>query len=171
MGYLRPDAIVRGSISWTSNGKPSGRIDVTVSLPDRFIELDYICNGTPITYRVQLESVPKHFGGCEWYFICPATGKPCRTLYGIGERFLSRSAYPDAMYRSQTESKSTREFLKPFKSYKSLREESNEKQIRKTYKGKLTKRYLRFLDRQVRLLNISDDPELFEMYQQIRTAQ
>lgn len=151
IGYLRPDAIVTGTYSWTRNGKPSGWIDVTGNLPEGYVQLEYHVNGGElISYRVSLEGVPKHFGGEEWYFICPNTGKRCRTLYQIGKYFLSRSAYPSAMYSSQTESKQTRNFLIAFRC---LDLESNFRSMRHArtmYNGKLTKRFCRMLDKQGR---------------------
>ena len=103
-----------------------------------------------IEATAQLESIPKHFGGNEWYFICPATGKRCRTLYGIGKYFLSRSAYPSAMYTSQTESKHTRNFLKAFRSLDLESNFRNMRYSRTMYNGKLTKRFERILDNQTR---------------------
>lgn len=150
MGYLRPGAMVRGPMRWTRSGKPSGSIWLIVSLPEGFVELDYKCGDKPVNYRVQLESIPKHFGGCEWYFICPATNKRCRTLYGIGEYFLSRFAYPSAMYSSQTESKQTRNFLKAFRCLDLRREYLDKRHTRTTYDGNLTKRYRRILNREAR---------------------
>lgn len=151
IGYLRPDAKVTGSYSWTRGGKPSGWIEVIGNLPERFVQLDYRVNGGDlIRYRVQLESIPKHFGGQEWYFICPATGKRCRTLYQIGKYFLSRSAYPYAMYSSQTESKQTRNFLKAFRSLDLESNFRSKRHARTMYKGKLTKRFVRLLDKQGR---------------------
>jgi len=157
LGYLRPGAIVSGSYRWTRGGKPSGWIDVTANLPERFLQLDYRVNGGElISYRVRLESLPKHFGGCEWYFICPATGKRCRNLYGIGEYFLSRFAYPSAMYSKQTESKRTREMLKVFRCIDLQDDYLNKRHARTTYKGHLTKRYRRILDKENRF-----DPNAF----------
>ena len=147
---LRPDAIVGGSYSWTRGGKPSGCISISTNLPDRYIELDYNYGDKPIRYRVRLESIPKHFGGCEWYFICPATGKRCRTLYGIGEYFLSRFEYPSAMYSEQTKSKHWRGFSKFFRYVDLETDYRSKRHARKTYKGKLTKRYRRLLEKESR---------------------
>jgi len=150
LGYLRPNAMVRGSYGWTRGGKPSGSITIAANLSDRYIELDYNYGDKPVSYRVQLESIPKHFGGCEWYFICPATGKRCRTLYGIGELFLSRFAYPSAMYSKQTESKHWRDLSKIFELDALTDEFFSRPYARTTYKGKLTKRYRRMLDKESR---------------------
>ncbi len=145
MGYIRSGSMVRGSIRWTRCGSPSGSISVTVSLPDRYVQLDYNYGDKPISYRVQLESIPKHFGGCEWYFICPATRKRCRTLYGIGEMFLSRFAYPSGMYSAQTESKHSREMLKTFRCLDLRRDFLGRRHARTSYNGNLTRRYRRIL--------------------------
>ncbi len=150
LGFLRHNATVRGSYSWTRRGKPSGSIGITVSLPERYAELDYLSNGKPVNYRVQLERIPAHFGGYNWYFTCPATGKRCRNLYGIGERFLSRFAYPSAMYSKQTESKRSREMLRAWACLDRQREYLNKRHSRTTYNGKLTKRYRRVLDKESR---------------------
>ena len=152
LDYLRPNTIVRGSYSWTRGGTPSGSIYVTTNLPDRYVELEYWYGDKPINYRVRLESIAKHFGGCEWYFICPATSKRCRTLYGIGEMFLSRFAYPSAMYRAQTESKSSRELLRALRCLHIRLDYLSKPHARVGYKGKLTKRLRRILDREERYL-------------------
>ena len=153
LGYLRLNAIVRGSYRWTRGGKPSGWITVSVSWPDRYIDLDYNYGDKPIEYRVRLERIPAHFGGFNWYFICPATGKRCRNLYGIGEYFLSRFAFPFAMYSSQTESKHTREMLQAFRCLDLQSDFLDRRHARTMYKGKLTKRYRRVLNREERNCN------------------
>jgi len=59
LGYLRTNAIVRGLYRWTRGGKPCGWIEVTVNLPERFLQLGYRVNGGDlISYRVRLESLP-----------------------------------------------------------------------------------------------------------------
>jgi hypothetical protein len=30
---------------------------------------------------IELVAMPRHFGGCQWYWICPLTGDRCRVLY------------------------------------------------------------------------------------------
>jgi|CXWL01.1.fsa_nt_gi hypothetical protein len=150
LGFLSPDATIRGSYRWTRGGNPSGAINISVSLLERYAGLDYLSNGKPVNYRVQLERIPAHFGGYNWYFICPATGKRCRTLYGIGGLFLSRFAYPSAMYSTQTESKRYRDFSKMFGVLDLRNEYLNKRHSRTTYKGKLTKRYRRILDKESR---------------------
>lgn len=152
LGFLRPGAITCGPFRWTRGGKPSGSISITANLADRYIELDYRYGEKPILYRVRLESIPKHFGGCEWYFLCPATGKRCKKLYGIGEYFLSRFAYPSAMYSTQIEGKNFRQVIGTFRALDRSKEFSMRRHARTTYKGKLTKRFARMLARTERNL-------------------
>lgn len=146
-GYLRRGATVSGSYSWTRNGNPSGSVFMTVSWSDRYMELDYTSNDKPIKYRVNIKHIPAHFGGYRSYFICPSTGKRCSKLYGIGAYFLSRFAYPCAMYSKQTESKINRCAYRLFERLRATEEFLAKKYSRTTYRGRLTKRYSRLLDR------------------------
>lgn len=151
MGHLRPHCWTRGSLSWSRCGQPSGSVSVVADTDNQFIELSYSSNGKPISYRINLESRPSNLGiGKVWYFICPATGKRCRTLYEHGDYFYSRHAFRDAMYSSQTESRRTRGWLQGMQTL-TLRDDFLNKSYSRThYKGKLTKRYKRILDRENR---------------------
>lgn len=149
LGYLREGSRVKGVISWTRGERSTGSVGITVYMPERYLELDYLCNDKPICYRVRLTTVPSNLGfGDIWYFVCPFTGKRCRMLYGIGDHFYSRYAYRSAMYSSQTESKLLRGLLA---FYHSLDERRFDKRYSRThYKGRPTRRYLKWLDRSER---------------------
>lgn len=151
IGYLRSNAIVSGTYRWTRGGSPSGSINISVNVPDQYADLDYLCDKKPVAYRVKLERIPAHFGGYNWYFICPKTGKRCSTLYGIGGMFLSRFAYPSAMYSKQTESKRTREMYKVFRCIDLRGEYLNKRHTRTTYNGQITKRFRRILDKETQI--------------------
>lgn len=150
IGYFKSNSIVRGTYRWTRGGAPSGSINISVNVPEQYAELDYLCDGKPVAYRVNLERIQAHFGGYNWYFICPKTGKRCRTLYGIGGRFLSRFAYPSAMYSSQTESKRSREMLKVFRCLDLRGEYLNKRHTRTHYNGRKTKRFRKILEKEDR---------------------
>lgn len=152
LGYLRPDAKVVGPMSWSIGGEPSGSITVEANLPKRYVELRYVCDGTPINYRVRLESVKKNFGGHEWYFICPVTGRRCKKLYHIDGYFLSRYAYPWAMYSSQKHSKSVRAMFAEYFVLDKADQFLSKPYSRTHYKGKITKRYARLLRHERRVL-------------------
>jgi hypothetical protein len=92
LGFLGPGAVASGSYRWTRGGKPSGSVSITTNMLEKFVQLDYCFNdGDPISYRIRLESLPKHFGGCEFYFICPATGKRDRQTFSIAVRLPVRN--------------------------------------------------------------------------------
>lgn len=151
MGHLRPHYTTRGSLRWSRCGHPSGSVSVMSDADNRFIELSYSSNGKPISYRVNLESRPSNLGiGKVWYFTCPATGKRCRTLYEFGDYFYSRYAFRDAMYSSQTESRSTRGLMQAWRILSLGEDFENKRYSRTHYNGKITRRYRRILNRQGR---------------------
>lgn len=55
--------------------------------------------------RFDLTAAPRHFGGRQWYFICPLTGRRCSVLWrpNGATRFASRQAWGPrrVAYRSQ----------------------------------------------------------------------
>lgn len=147
MGYLKPHYSKRGRLSWSCWGEPSGAISVVADTDKQFIELSYMSNCEPINYRIELERRPSNLGqGVVWYFICPATGKRCRTLYEYGDYFYSRYAFHNPFYSSQTCSKGTREWLRAIRII-ALRDEFLVRRYSRThYKGKPTRRYQRISD-------------------------
>jgi len=160
-GYMKPFARKSGSLSWTQWGRPTGSISFTVDMQEEYIHLDYSIRDNPISYRVRFESLPSNLGkGRVWYFICPRTGKRCRTLYGIGAYFLSRHAFPNAMYRCQTEPKSERGFRRfltlngTTKNPKAEWDFQDRKHYRTHYKGRITKRYQDYLERTEKLKEV-----------------
>lgn len=151
MGYLRPHQRRRGILSWSIGGEPSGGLSVLTDTENRYIELRYLSNGKPISYQVNLESRPSNLGiGIVWYFICPATGKRCRTLYHCGDYFYSRHAFYQPMYSSQIESKPTREFLRSMRLLRLHDDFLSKRHSRTHYRGKITRRYQRVLNREDR---------------------
>ena len=144
-GYLEPNQWQTGTISWNSNGNPTGSISICVNTNPEcyYIVLDYKSNETPINYIVQLVSVPSNIGkGVVWYFICPKTLKRCRKLYLAGTYFYHRSAFKDCMYEKQTYSK-LGNALGAYFAVDDLHEQLRKKHFKKTYAGKPTKRYLK----------------------------
>ena len=94
-------------------------------------------------------SIPSNLGkGHVWYFLCPLTGKRCRNLYLVGERFLHREAFTGCLYEKQTYSSSRRSLNKLFE--KAFGAETLYAQLYKNhfkthYAGKPTKRYERLM--------------------------
>ena len=150
LGYLKPGKIIyNGGIRWTCRGESTGSIGIDVDAVERYARLHYNVNGKSIDYRVELETLPSNLGkGVVWYFICPATGKRCRKLYGIGDYFYSRFAYPDAMYDKQTSSKKWRDFQIVYEVLDMRRDFLKRPYAKPFYNGKPTKRFQRILDRE-----------------------
>ncbi|MDG1276093.1 MAG: hypothetical protein P8O16_02350 [Algoriphagus sp.] len=154
-GYLHPYLIKSGTITWSRNGNKTGSISIRVNTykEEHYIELDYKYNDTPRTYKVRLVSIPSNLGkGVNWYFLCPETHKRCRKLYSIGGYFLHREAFKGCMYETQTQSKRQRQLGKTLGVYfktDDLYSQLFQKHFKKTYAGKLTKRYLK-LSKEIR---------------------
>ena len=55
-GYLKPNQIRNGKISWSINENSTGSISIMVDTfaAQPYVSLDYLCNGIPISYKIQL---------------------------------------------------------------------------------------------------------------------
>ena len=142
-GFLAHNGCRSGYLTWKRNGEIYAKVGITVNLPAMYAELSYVKSGHCFKYRVDLERAPAHFGGFNWYFICPKTGKRCRTLYCVDDLFLSRFAYPTTMYSKQKVSKNYRGIFSALTSVYNERDFLDQKYARTMYKGKFTKRYRR----------------------------
>lgn len=109
-GALRPGASTSGAWQWTCDGKVTASIGYRAALRDDAgtLTLDYaIGRGDerrPITCTVPLVTLPRHYGGRIWYFVCPHTGRRARKLYKWGpvDWFCHREAIrPRPTYASQ----------------------------------------------------------------------
>jgi hypothetical protein len=97
--------VIGGRQTWTRGGAPWAWVDIAVQLapgpaPVADATLRYSADHAdhPTGRRVQrvaVATVPCHFGGVRWHWICPETGRNVRYLYlpNGGTRFLSRGAY------------------------------------------------------------------------------
>jgi hypothetical protein len=151
-GYLKPDRVNNGTITWSRNGNKRGSISISVNTLSEqlFIELDYKYNNEPRKYKISIVSIPSNLGkGTVSYFECPVTKKRCRKLYSINGCFLHRAAHKGIMYESQIQSKSYRMIEKNYGAYFNqvkLYEQLYKKNFKKTYAGKPTKKYLKIME-------------------------
>jgi hypothetical protein len=144
-GYLQPEQIKSGTITWSRNGVKTSSIGIEVNTFENFIELDYKANEVPVNYRIQLVKRTANIGnGVLWFFECQNTLKLCRKLYYSNPYFLHREGCKGAMYESQTYSKRTREMIKILtefhgsdEGYETIRQ----KHFKRHYQGIPTKRY------------------------------
>jgi hypothetical protein len=152
LGFLRIGEWKANAINWNRNGERISSVWLVSNMVDSpyFVELDYKYNGQPIKYRVQLVSAPSNLkNGLVWYFICPHTGKRCRTLHLVSTYFLHRTAWTGCLYEKQTQSKGWRSLElsilgRTFKA-ESIYEKIYKKNFKRHYRGKLTNRYLHLL--------------------------
>jgi len=149
--YLNPEQIKNGTLTWNKNGNQTGSISIQVNTHSEqpYLELKYKYRDELRNYKVRLVSMPSNLGkGVIWYFLCPQTNKRCRKLYSIGGNFLHREAFNGCMYEKQTQSKKYRQLDKTLMAYfrtDDLYNQLYQKHFKKTYAGKLTKKYLRLM--------------------------
>ncbi len=151
-GYLVPDTIKGGTLTWSRNETTTASITINSNTCTEkpHIELRYSYRDKPMNYKVYLTSTPSNLNRGEiWYFICPHTKKRCRKLYLIDGYFLHREAFTGCMYESQTYSNKNRQLNKTIGEYfkiDKLYSELYKKNFKKTYAGKPTKKYLRIFE-------------------------
>ena len=157
-----------GVLTWGSKGEVTSSISFSVMnrSVNPVITLEYTSNSKPISYNVQLVSIPSNLGkGVVWYFICPVTKKRCRKLYLCSGYFYHRTAFKGCMYEKQTYSHNTRslgiQVDRLFGSDKAF-EQIYSKYFKKTYNGRKTKKYEKLLKQ----IGISDqvDPKILMNY-------
>ncbi|MEB2786009.1 hypothetical protein [Algoriphagus persicinus] len=152
-GYLTPNQWKSGQLNWTRNGSPNGEISIAICTQEgnEYLHLRYSYRDQPRDYQVQLIKKLSNLGKGEmWFFKCPKTGKLCRKLYSIGGYFYHREAFKGYYYESQLRSKTYRDIEKQYKGYFSLDryyEELYSKNLKKTYRGMPTKRYLKLTEK------------------------
>lgn len=168
-GYLEPNQVKSGTITWSRGEMKTGSISIAVYTTGAnwYIRLQYTYKKEiQVDYKVNLVSKPSNLGiGRVWYFVCPHTGKRCRKLYDSGRYFLHRETIADGMYSTQTYSKYVREQFRQFNELSAM-DKAYEKHFKRTYAGKYTKRYKRML-RQAGESGL-DDREKAEMLRAMR---
>jgi hypothetical protein len=103
-GAIRPGlSSGPGLIQWTRSGEVTASAAITANLCDP--ETGWLrIQASGLNQRIILVSRPRHFGGRQWYFICPIENKRASVLWmppGAKE-FRSRQAWGRKVaYRSQ----------------------------------------------------------------------
>ena len=111
----RAGEIAKGSITIRKEGENRGFLKIVLGKLDQ---------------RLDLLAQPRHFGGRQWYFLCPITSKKCSVVWlpPGADRFCSRQAWgKQVAYSTQ--------FEPPFNRAISAREKVKDKLI-----GKLNRR-------------------------------
>jgi hypothetical protein len=149
LGYFEKDQHKGGLLTWSAGGNVTG--EITFRVDTRFepyqMTLEYNFKKELRCYSVSIAKLPSNLGKGEvLFFVCPKTGRLCRKLFSIGGYFYHRNAFKGAMYESQTQSKKMRFFEKRFGALcdkDQIYKQVFKKHLKKTYRGKPTKKYLK----------------------------
>jgi hypothetical protein len=90
-------------MQWTRSGELIGLVVITANLCDPATSWLRIQSPT-VDQQITLISCPRHFGGRQWYFVCPVTNKRASVLWKPpgAKEFCSRHAWGRKVaYRSQ----------------------------------------------------------------------
>lgn len=121
-GRAVPRSLVRGTLSWTCRGEPSGNINYTCDmthLEHARLELNFTVSDRftdekrHYNQHIRLSYTEPHFGGKRWWMHCPHNGSRVGKLYcpAGADTFASRTAWRLG-YQSQRENKRDRAFTK-----------------------------------------------------------
>lgn len=144
------------NISWSMNGSPTGNINIQVDTSSENPNIKFIYKVRPhgdgewtdMNFSFRMESLPCRFGGKKWFFICGLyknsqyCGRRVRILYQTGNYYGCRHC-AELSYESCNVSGLQKGFGKII-SIPDL--EKMEAEVKRThYRGKPTRKYLRYL--------------------------
>lgn len=162
-GYFR-SSWISGTINWSRNGESAGNISIQsyAKEDDPCIKLVYTQTDRDtgekkdFDYKIPLTTTPCFFGGKRFWFTCPwyANGLYCGRRVGVlykgGDYFACRHCYR-LTYNSRNLSGLSKRAGQVI-SFPDL--EKLEKEVkRKYYKGKMTRKYKRFLKKEIKSMN------------------
>jgi hypothetical protein len=88
-GILRQDIVRSGMWRWlhAGTGERTASIGYQVDTTDEaapWVRLHYSVNGTPLDYRIRLQTTRPRYGGVRWWFTCPlvVNGQSCHRRVG-----------------------------------------------------------------------------------------
>jgi hypothetical protein len=103
-GIVRPEGIAHSCIQWTNTDTSNVRATASITAHLRYDEGSFRIQASWIDQWIFLQPRPRHFGGRQWFFICPITNRRASVLWMPpgARRFASRHAWPrSAAYASQ----------------------------------------------------------------------
>ena len=171
-GYLEQGRIVKGNVTFSIRGNPTGSISIsTDTTGPPFMQLTYTHTNhqteekTDLDYKIMLVKVPSNLGrGFRYYFQCPVSGKRCTTLYMAygSQYFKHREAYQHRIYYPvQMEPKRYRCFQ--YHAVKAQLDELYKKQKKSHYRGNKTRLAERIERLETKYYKLNEQAELLLM--------
>ena len=106
-GHVKRGQSRCGTISWNRCGERDAEGSFEVGLPHEAGVPGWVALKVgSLDQRIQLNAAARHFGGAQWYFLCPVTGRRVSVLWlpPGARRFASRQAWGrQVAYGSQFE--------------------------------------------------------------------
>ncbi|MDO9154161.1 MAG: hypothetical protein Q7U47_10780 [Paludibacter sp.] len=140
------------SMKWTDESSIS--IETVHKSNETYLRLYYTITShhtgekTEMDYKVFIEFIPSNLGkGNVIYFICPVSFKRCRILYRAygSQYFKARGAYKYRLYYPAQTSSKKYQILDRFNTIKNKVEKwQNKKRMQTKFKGKPTKKAIKF---------------------------
>ncbi len=118
-GFIVPGTRTSAKLRWTYTGT-----DIETGSANLWADLTAPTAGTldiqlsHFRQQIDLRSQPRHFGGRQWYFECPRTGRLVTSLWlpNGARRFASRHAWPrQVAYSSQFQAPHQRALKRAFR--------------------------------------------------------
>jgi hypothetical protein len=159
-GYL-DKGCKSGNITWSRNGEETGSVSFVTNITDsdKYLRLIYhqtdrdTGEKTDFDYKIPLVTSPCHFGGVRYWFQCPwyANGVYCWRRVGVlylgGKYFACRHCY-NLTYNCRNLSGISKLIGQVISESDLERFEAEAK--RKNYRGKMTRKYKRFIRKEMK---------------------
>jgi hypothetical protein len=164
-GFIEPGKKASGVLDWSERFKVHAQVGIRPLHSGMSgagaIKLDYTCAGEQITYTVRIVSRPSNLPHHPpiWMFECPATGLLCRKLF-FNDRVFVHQSQIDGIYESQAKSKKSRDtdkLLDYLLGPNNIHAQLSQKHLKKSYRGRPTKKYARLLQWEARVGQITHD--------------
>ncbi|MEJ7558213.1 MAG: hypothetical protein WKF66_07880 [Pedobacter sp.] len=165
MGFIIPGHMVSGPLEWSEYFKMNAKVGTHsmthVNAGRGHINLSYNIGGEAQQHRIEITSRTSNLGNNAliWLFICPVTNKLCWKLFFNGQRFVHQSQI-DGLYTCQTKSRKGRDLDKLLDfvfGNNDICAQLMQKHLKKTYRGKPTKKYSNLMRRKERVNHITHD--------------
>jgi len=153
-GFLVPGTVSNFRYSWNDHTGAicsEMHLSINIKATSGNMVISYSINNNSFRYAIQLITKKSNLPnvGFVWFMVCPLSDRLCRKLYFNGSHFVHRTLI-SGLYEVQTRSKTLRHLYNKYTDVfnsEELWQELNKKHAKKSYRGKITKRYQILLNR------------------------